>query len=113
MTYKFDSPRAMLEQIYSGDIYCPDEELYVFQYNDIGSIACYSVSIGDAIILQENIANSDEEYWGAFLGIGGAIFDDPAYIYYDPDKHMSNEDFCSGYYKYTWIDCNDVDKWKK
>ena len=120
MKYEFDSPQEMLNTIQSNvDLYCPEEELYVFNYNDDGAICSYRISIFEAKELQRiskvgfvsvmHMNNEiSEEYWSAFLGLRGSIYDDPSDDYYDPDYCTSNLDFCKQYYRCEWIDCEDV-----
>ena len=63
--------KGMLQFILDGqDLYSPGSMLYVFQYNDRGSICSYTLSISEAYDL-----DSKEEYWGAYLGFGGHIHD--------------------------------------
>ena len=108
MKYEFSSPQEMLNTIQSDvDLYCPEEELYVFNYNIDGAICSYRINRFDAIELQK-MSTVGDDYWGAFLGLGGSVYDDPSDDYYDPDYCTSNLDFCEQWYKYNWIDCKDV-----
>lgn len=109
MKYKFDSPEEMLMVIQNGnDLYSPSELIYTFVYNEAGSICCYWLRVSEAQELERYSIESDGEYWGAFLGIGGHIYDDPSYDFYDPDWSVSNLDFCKEYYRCDWIDCRDI-----
>lgn len=68
---KFDSEQAFIEYIQSGkDLYSPSLELYLFAYNEDGAICAYTVTEEKAQEL-----NKQEEYWGAYLGAGGNIYD--------------------------------------
>lgn len=107
MKYEFSSPREMLEEIQAGtDLFCPDECLYVFLYSDDGAICSYRIGYWDALKLQD-MAEEFDDYWGAFLGTGGSIYDDPSHDGFNP-KYASNMDFCEEYYRCEWIDCEDV-----
>lgn len=59
------------------DLYNPELELYLFVYNENGAICTYGIDTATAKTLS---AQSKEtgDYWGAFLGIGGHIYDAPA-----------------------------------
>lgn len=75
----FNSPEELEDMILSGnDLYNPVLEQYVFAYNINGAIAVYSnIEIDYAKELQEK-AEVDDEYWGAYLGAGGVIYDCPS-----------------------------------
>ena len=70
---KFNISKKMREYIQSGrDIYSPSLEIYMFLYNEEGAICQYSIRQDEAKELNEK-----DEYWGAYLGTGGIIYDDP------------------------------------
>lgn len=95
----FSSGKEMLEVIKSGtDLYNPEKELYVFCYNIVGSIVVYRVTNEDAEKLKK-----EDEYWGAYLGIGGSIYDDPDYEDYEDDDY-NNLDWCNDNYDGEWED---------
>lgn len=72
----FKSPDDMLNLIKSGkDFYNINTGDYVFNYNECGSIAAYTLSLEKAAEIQEK-AKADKQYWGAYLGPGGRIYDD-------------------------------------
>ncbi len=76
-TEKFRSASGFLEKIKVNDYYNPITEQYVFLYNDNNSIAVYSnIDEAEAQKLSA-LANETDEYWGAFLGVGGYIYDAP------------------------------------
>lgn len=76
-TEKFRSASSFLEKIEENDYYNPITEQYVFLYNDNNSIAVYSnIDEAEARKLSA-LANETDEYWGAFLGVGGYIYDAP------------------------------------
>ena len=74
---KFNNEKEMYDFIVGGsDLYNAKTGQYVFVYNDNGAFCEY--------ILEEECAKKvaakavrNDEYWGAFLGIGGNIYDDP------------------------------------
>lgn len=96
---KFNSGKEMLDYIQSGkDLYSPSEQLYIFEYNDCGSIAYYYISNEQAAELRKT-----NEYWGASLGPGGWIIDSKEYYeensdMYDEHDEYYPEDFCNEYY---------------
>lgn len=92
---KFATAEQMLEFINDGnDLYSPKAEIYVFGYNDAGSIATYSISEEEAKRLSNRVKSGDEDYWSAFLGVGGEIWDDPSHECYK-EGQVSNLDRCS------------------
>lgn len=101
-TMIFESPEHMLSTIQDGiDLYNVISEEYVFVYNDSGSIAVYSIDLASALDLETKSKESGE-YWGAFLGIGGAIWDDQEHDSYIEGN--GNMDFCKSAYKQNgWI----------
>lgn len=79
------------------DFYNPDTETYVFAYNDCGSIAVYTgISPEEATKLAKEAEEADD-YWGAFLGAGGSIYDDPSYPGFN-EGQVSNLDFCEQHF---------------
>lgn len=60
------------------DIYNTELRLYVFCYNENGSIAVYDITSRRALELSEEAADVDE-CWSAFLGPGGKIYDSLEY----------------------------------
>ena len=86
------SAEDMVNTLQAGmDLYNVLTQEYVFQYNTEGAIAVYSVSLEEAKELEEK-SQSSGEYWGAFLGAGGTIYDEPL-------------EFCNDKYKLAgWID---------
>ena len=108
----FADAKEMNDLITGGtDLYCPSEELYAFVYNDEGSICYYGIGQYEAVELQKEAAR-DEEYWGAYLGVGGHICDTPEYLmengYTNPEEHYKAMDFCEDYYDREWIKTSDV-----
>lgn len=110
MHYRFNSGKEMLTKLWGGvDLYSPSANLYVFAYNDSGSIAYYSVDEEEAKQLQELSKKHNGEYWGAFLGPGGWIIDDPSYEeFHEGDE--TNLDFCNNVYRSDWIDTSDIEQ---
>lgn len=91
-TNKFSSANDMLEKIKVNDYYNYITEEYAFIYNDRGSIAVYTVGKDEANRLSKQ-AKENDEYWGAFLGPGGYIYDEP-----------ENSEWCGSHFKEDgWI----------
>lgn len=101
---KFNSGEEMLSAIIDDymDLYNKETEEYVFLYNDCGSICVYSIDNDHAEELKEQ-QKEDGEYWGAHLGVGGCIYDDPSYEDFE-DGDYSNLDWCNDSYKGEWED---------
>ena len=102
----FNSGQEMLETIKNDvDLYNRETEQYVFNHSGCGNIAVYYISNEDA----DELAKEDD-YWGAYLGVGGAIYDSEEYIRenYPEDKTnadwYTNIDWCNENYKGEWED---------
>ena len=89
INHTFKSGSEMYGTIMSSDLYCEEKELYVFLYNDAGAVCSYRITKEEANALRKK-ASEAGEYWGAFLGIGGEIYDDPML-------------FCNANYKGCWV----------
>ena len=87
----FSSGKHMLDYILSvGDLYSPERLKYVFRYSEDGALCAYSgISLEVANKLDEE-AKQTGEYWGAMLGPGGEIYDDPL-------------EWCNNHYKGEWV----------
>lgn len=100
----FASPEQMLDAIINKevDLYNVNTGDYVFHYSESGSIAVYHLTFEEAVKLDKK-ASESKEYWGAFLGGGGIIWD-------DPDRAAENEqecnlDYCKATYNLDgWVD---------
>lgn len=92
--FTFDDGDAMVIAINNiDDFYNPDTETYVFAYNDCGSIAVYTGITPEKATELAKKAKKTNEYWCAFLGAGGEIYDDESYPGYS-EGQTSNVDFC-------------------
>lgn len=71
----FHSAAEMLQTIQNNtDLYNINMGIYVFLYNECGSICWYNIDLENALDLFEKTDGSDE-YWGGYLGLGGYILD--------------------------------------
>ena len=116
---RFKNWRKMYDYIVEGnDLYDPKSGIYVFVYNDANALCFYYLSLNEVLDLLTIRGNSNE-YWGAYLGIGGSILDDYKYIddefRYSDDQAMRDlylrpsYDFCKENYLYDgWINTNDI-----
>lgn len=86
MTFK--NGAELYDAVAETDLYNDEKCLYVFLYNDLGSICVYDIQNEEALNLEEK-SKVNNEYWGAFLGAGGAIFDEPM-------------EFCNAEYTGEW-----------
>ena len=88
------------------DLYNTELELYVFCYNENGSIAAYNIDAGNALKLAE-LAEANDEYWSTFLGLGGLIYDSLEYKKQQEflkDNVDSALEFCEQYFdKGEWM----------
>ena len=98
----FSNGKEMLDVIIHDclDLYNSETEQYVFVYSDCGSICEYSISNEHAEQLRK-LKEEDGEYWGAHLGIGGYIYDDPSHEDYEEGDY-SNLDWCNENYQGEW-----------
>lgn len=73
---KFANAEAMHKCITENciDLYNVNTGQFAFCYNENGAICEYNLSIIEALELAIK-ATKDDEYWGAYLGIGGNIYD--------------------------------------
>lgn len=85
---EFLNASDMYDKITHNDLYSDEDELYVFNYNDDGAICVYHITNKEAKELEQKSLELNE-YWGAFLGIGGDIYDNPM-------------DFCNEHYEGRW-----------
>lgn len=108
MKYKFGTAQEMLDTVQCGnDLFCPKDGLYVFEYNDEGAICSYRTSLWEAMKIQD-LAKEGGDYWGAFLGPGGSIYDDPSHDGFNPEYDTSNLGFCEEHFESEWVDCEDI-----
>lgn len=101
---KFESANAMLDIIQSGmDLYNINTGEYVFSYSDKGAIVAYIIDEQYAKELSLTAVETDE-YWGAYLGAGGSIYEDGAEV-----------EWCKEHCNISgWKFTNDLDKeWNK
>ena len=100
---QFESADKMMETLHHyGALYNIDTDDYVFIYNDCGSIAVYDIEPTEAIDLQRQGWEAGE-YWGAFLGVGGWIYDDESYKG-RKEETPTNKDYCADHYnKGRWL----------
>lgn len=108
-TIKFKNGLEMLLKITEQnlDLYNRELELYVFGYNEYGSIAAYHIENQGASRLAKKAA-ATHEYWSAFLGPGGAIYDSLAYKQQNEilAERVSDEalEYCNSYFdKGVWV----------
>lgn len=105
----FKNGKEMLHTIWGGDLYNVETGDYVFEYNNCGSICVYNLSEEEAIELQVKSKLDGGQYWGAYLGPGGYIYDDPSYEGYDKDYSISNLEWCKeNFSEPGWVYCQDV-----
>lgn len=100
---KFETAEQMLDYINSNhDLYSRKAETYIFNYNEAGSVCIYSIDENEASQLAKK-ANDTKEYWAAFLGMGGRIYDDRSHDCYC-EGQATNLDCCASLLKYEdWV----------
>lgn len=98
----FDNATELLNYLqFDGDLYSPEAEIYAFEYNDRGAIAYYRLPKDRAWEIAVE-AKESQEYWGAFLGVGGYIIepDDDNYEWFTDPSGTVIEDWL----QYDWGD---------
>lgn len=104
---KFSNDNELLSYLQNdGDLYSAEAEIYAFCYNDRGAIAYYNVTEKEASKLAA-LAREMNDYWGAFLGVGGRIIepdDEENYKWFDNPKHTDME----GWSQYEWEDTETI-----
>lgn len=89
---RFNSAEEMYNAVVTEnrDLYCVDEERFIFHYNDEEAICEYVIypKIFDRLYMK---AKEHGEYIAAFLGPGGYIYD-------------NGMDYCERYYDNEWKD---------
>lgn len=109
--YRFSSGEEMLDTLRTAELYNPLLEAYVFSYNESESIAVYEIDGQEANRLSEEIAKTGESYWGALLGPGGYIYDDPSHEGFNENVCVSNLDYCNGVFMEPgWFNTEDWTK---
>lgn len=105
---KFATAEEMLDYINdNNDLYSSLEEIYVFNYNEGGSIASYHIDEEEAKRLSRLVKTSEEGYWGSFLGVGGEIYDYPSHECYR-EELLTNLEYCQELIKTDdWIRVED------
>ena len=99
---KFSNAKELLNYLqYDGDLYSAEAEIYAFCYNDRGAIAYYNIMEKEASKLADEAREADE-YWGAFLGVGGKVVepDDESYKWFEDPRGTEIEDWI----QYRWED---------
>ena len=71
---RFCTSNQFLEELVGHDLYCIDLGMYVYTYNDGGSVVQYYID-GDEAKALSQMANKANDYWEAYLGPGGHIYD--------------------------------------
>ena len=99
---RFANGSEMLKETEWKDLYNPVTQQYVFGYNGCGSIAVYYITNEEAEKLKQETTDTGF-YWGAILGPGGRIYDDPSYERFKEGDY-SNLDWCNDNYEGEWED---------
>ena len=105
---RFSSGEEMYDYISAGnDLYCEDNGIYVFSYNESGSICVYyNIDTGKAAELVE-LSREDDEYWGSCLGTSAnQIFDSAEYMKETSQLSECEDEalsWCNEQYRHDWI----------
>lgn len=93
---KFNSAEGMYHYLCNnGDLYNPVKEVYIFQYSENGALCYYCISEDHAAELALK-SIEDGEYWGAYLGTGGHI--------YEAEEAL---EICNDFADENWINCRE------
>lgn len=85
---KFDDANEMKTLIESGfDLFNTATYEYVFLYNENQDFCSYILTFDEALEYYSK-AKEYDEYWGAFLGVGGTVIDDT--VNYCEDRFKDN-----------------------
>ena len=96
----FNNGKEMLDEIREWDLYSKEKEIYVFEYNECGSICYYYINNEEFLKLKKE-AEENNGCISGLLGPGGWICDDPSHeLYLEGD--YSNLDWCNDNYKGEW-----------
>ena len=83
-TFTFRTSEMIYKYLMSGsDLYCVDDEVYMFEYSNVGSIAYYDLSLDELLELADEVGPDD--YIGSALGPGGYIIDPDGREEYNDD----------------------------
>ena len=105
---KFETPEKMLEVLASGsDLYNPKLEMYIFSYNDLGSICVYT-QISEQYakeLSRQTLEGMEGSYWGSFLGYKHSAIYDTLEWYKENEKEYDGLptplDICKSLYRET------------
>lgn len=104
-TVTFNSAEEIYDVLHSDqDLYCIDDEIYMFRYSEKGSIAYYHLTMKRLMAL----AQEADGYIGSILGPGGYIVDIDEDLYNEPgDEYLSEiYDFLDGFVGKEFIYAN-------
>lgn len=112
---KFLNGKEMYDFIsFGNDLYCEEKGIYVFSYNESGSICVYYNINADKAAELVELSSEHGEYWESFLGASAnQIFDSAEYL--KENKQLSEfEDealsWCNEQYDNDWIDTKEYQK---
>ena len=103
---KFGNAKELLNYLqYDGDLYSAEAEIYAFCYNDRGAISYYYIIEKEASKLADEAREADE-YWAAFLGVGGRIIEpeEESYEWFENPEETVMENWV----QYEWEDTETV-----
>ena len=96
----FNNGKEILEEIIKFDLYNKEKGIYVFEYNECGSICYYYIDNEEFSKLKKE-AEEKSVNISSLLGVGGWICDDPSHeLFLEGD--YSNLDWCNDNYKGEW-----------
>lgn len=100
---RFNTAEEMYEYLNSGrDLYHPGSEIYVFPYNDKGTLCTYHLS-KDRVKEISKQSKQNHEHLEAFLGSGGEILED------DEFSINPSLEFCKEHYQEPdWLNTEDI-----
>lgn len=112
---RFSSGKELYDYISAGnELYCEENGIYVFSYNESGSICVYyNIDTDKAAELVE-LSREYDEYWESFLGASANQIFDSAEHMKETTQLSEYEDealsWCNEQYKHDWIGAKEYGK---
>lgn len=112
---KFLNGKEMYDFIsFGNDLYCEEKGIYVFSYNESGSICVYYNINADKAAELVELSREHDEYWESFLGASAnQIFDSAEYMKETMQLSECEDEalsWCNEQYDNDWIETKEYQK---